>query len=236
MSLIIWSVAFFLLGFVVYLVGPLLVAPALPYRWRRRFANMYWKQAVVTADRPQVVERKHGGYTLIATNFKPAWGEEGAIDSKTGHWRDDAGLMGRLFERPIGFIPESYNVITDAKHAHLGKAHMRWAEDGHHRQTLSTDGGQIQGFNPYTQVPKTPTLVELHDVKGVLGGQADSQLGEVAYDFAEKSQAKLGSRSVIEIMSFIMAYAAAFGLFWFFSSQGAGGAGISSVSIFLGVV
>lgn len=234
MSLWIWGLAFLLLGFVVYLVGPLLIAPVLPYRVRRSLAKSYWKQSVITADRPQIVERKHGGLTLIATDFKPAWGEEGTVDDENGHWRDELGLMGRLFQRPIGFAPEGFNIICDPMHCELGRAHKRWYEEDEYRQTVQTEKGTIDGFNPGVFVPETASLVSLHDIDGVIGGQADPMLGEIEYDYVEKSQSKFGNRSMVEMMAFIMAFAAAFGMVWFFAEQ-APSTGVSNVTLFVEV-
>lgn len=235
--MIVWAIAFFLMGIVIYLAGPLLVSGILPHRYRRPLAMAYFKQAAVVADRPKIVERKHGGHTLIATDFKPEWGDEATMGERKSHWTDEPGLMGRLFTRPFGLVPERFSVILDPKTPEIGREDQRLVENGEHKieAQIGDWNESKECHNNYVQLPKTPRLVSLHDARGVLGEAADPDLGKVAYEYTKKSQAGFQSRSIVEIMSFIMAFGAVYGLFWFFSSQG-GGDSLSAVSIFLGAM
>jgi hypothetical protein len=234
MSLLIWSIAAFVTGIGIYVVGPLLVAPILPDGWRRRAAEWYWRQAMVTAGRLQVVERDHGTHTLMATDYKAEWGDEGQLDGETGHWSDNRNNMGRLFGRPFGLVSERFNVVLHPRLCEVGREHERQLERNKTEFAVETDGGEVVSCQePRAQLPQRRRLVSAHDGEAVLGDSADPWLGELSYDFTEKSQQGFSKRNIVEAMTFVIAYAAAFGMFWFIAKQG--GNVSSSLTLMLGV-
>jgi len=221
MSLLIWAVAAFVSGIGIYVVGPLLVAPVLPDRWRRAAAFWYWRQAMVTAGRMQVVERDHGTHTIIATDYRPGWGDEGSLDDETGAWSDERNNMGRLFGRPLGLVSERFNVVLHPRLCEVGREHLRQHERNGTQFSYQDDDGQlVTAQEPRLAVPTERRLVSGHDAEGVLGDSADPWLGELSYDFAEKSQEGFTSRNIVEAMTFVVAYAASFGMFWFVAQNG----------------
>jgi hypothetical protein len=182
-------------------------------------ALWYWRQSSVVAGRLQVVERDHGTHTILATSYKPEWGDEGTLDEETQHWSDELNNMGRLFGRPVGFISERMNVIGHPRHCEVGREHLRQQERGETSITVETDGGQVQARETRVELPDQPRLVSAHDLKGVLGDSASPRLGEVSYEFTELSQAGFRSTNIVEAMTFVLAYAASFGMIWFISEN-----------------
>lgn len=220
MSLLLWSLVAFLAGIAIYLVGPLLVAPALPDRVQRAVAHWYWRQSAAVGERLQIVERDHGSHTLLSTSYRPEWGDEGVLDDETCHWRDHGNHMGRLFGRPIGYVSERFDVIMHPRHCEIGRERERQAERDELEHLVETEsGGAITAQETRAQLPAEPRAVSAHDVRGILGDSAGPRLGETAFEYARKSQSGFTSRNIIEAMTFILAYGAAFGMMWFMADQ-----------------
>jgi hypothetical protein len=190
----------------------------------------YWRQSSAVAGRMQIVERDHGTHTLVSSSYKPEWGDEATLDDETQHWSDERNNMGRLFGRPIGFISERINVIAHPRHCEVGREHLRQEERGettvkappkeHDNTEAAADGGQpVEVPETRVELPDQPRLVSAHNLDGVLGDSASPRLGEVGYEFTKLSQQGFSSRSIIEAVTFIMAYAASFGLIWFISEN-----------------
>jgi len=220
MSLIIWSVAAFVLGIGVYVVGPLVAAPLLPGWLKRQTANWYWRQACVVADRPRVVDLDQGSHTVIATDYRAEWGDEGTLNGEQGHWEDPLSSIGYAFGRPIGLVPERLRVIVHPKYAEIGRQKERQVVREQARFPID-DRGTVHESN--VALSDQHQLVDADDIVYLLGDAADPWLGQDTYEYMEKSQAGFGSRSVVELMTFILAYLAPIGLFWFLSQEAVGG-------------
>jgi hypothetical protein len=234
MSMIIWTVAAFMVGIGVYLVGPLVAAPLLPDWLRRRAANWYWRQACVVADRPRIVDLDQGSHTIIATDYRAEWGDEGSLNGEKGHWEDPLSSIGYAFGRPIGLVPERLRVICHPKYCEIGREKQRQVTREEARFSATSGDRTLTVHESNIQLDDQHQLVDADDIVHLLGDAADPWLGQDTYEYMEKSQAGFGSRSVIELMTFILAYMAPIGLFWFISE---GGGGVStSVSLWVMVL
>lgn len=232
MSLLIWGLAFFLLGIVAYIAVPILIGPWLPLPYRSRLGKMYFGHAVAAARRPILLERAHGGgHTLIACDFDPKLGNEAPADGKKMHFRDAVGLMGRMAGYPMGLASGYFDVVTDAMHAEFGKVNALRRERGEETLEVPTkmkerdDGEMIiteveSCANYHARLDASEKGISLHDIHGLLGDSAAPTLGETGYDHGEKSQSAFNSPNYIEAMALIMAYMAGAGVVWFITTQG----------------
>jgi hypothetical protein len=222
MSLI-WAAVFFLSGVAIYLVVPVLVGPVLPRRARDALAHWYYRQAAAVGNRLQIVERDHGTHTLLATNYRAEWGDEGVLDDEKGHWRDNGNHMGRFYGRPMGLVSERFDVVAHPRHCEIGRVHRRLAERGRDELELTLQqGGEavtVLAQEIRAALPSEPRAVSAHDIEGVLGDSGGPRLGETSFEYAKKSQSRFGKRNVVEVMVFVLAYAASFGMMWFFAEQ-----------------
>lgn len=222
MSLI-WAAVFFLSGIAIYLVLPVALAPILPWRVRKGLSGWYYRQAAAVGNRLQIVERDHGTHTLLTTNYRAEWGDEGVLDDETGHWRDNGNHMGRFHGRPMGLVSERYDVVAHPRHCEIGREHRRLAERGMDEVELTLRQGEdtmnVLAAEMRAALPTQPRAVSAHDIEGVLGDSGGPRLGETSYEYAKKSQSRFGKRNVVEIMTFVLAYGASFGMMWFFAEQ-----------------
>jgi len=236
MSLVIWAAVAFMLGLVIYIAVPMLFGPLFPAGIRQRLAEIYFSQATATMRRTTLLDRINSGFTLIATGFDAEWGcELTDVGDQEYRIEDPRNRMARLYSRPFGMASERFDVYCSARDAAAGKAHQLQAERGNHRHDVAVDGGDqsspVTVANAHVTIPDGLQTVSLHGIAGILGGQASPTLGEDVYDDIKKSQAAFDSRSVLEGMTFIVAFAAVFGLMWFAAnyggSAGGGGGGIN---------
>lgn len=229
-----WIAVAFLLGTAIYLIAAVGLAPVLPGPWRRKAAMWYWRQCAAVGNRLQLVERDHGTHTLLATDYRAEWGDEGVLDDEKMHWRDTGNHMGRFFGRPFALVSERFDVVVHPRHCEAGREHRRQTERGEDRFSIQTDDGETVTVQELrAELPTERRGVSAHDVEGILGDSADPRLGETSFEYTKKSQARFGRRSVIELMTFVLAYGASFGMMWFLSEQS--GAISRSVPLVLGV-
>jgi len=240
MSLVIWAAVAFMIGLVIYIAVPMLFGPLFPAGIRQRLAEIYFSQATATMRRTTLLDRINSGFTLIATEFDAEWGcELTDVGDQEYRIEDPRNRMTRLYSRPFGMASERFDVYCSARDAAAGKVHQLQAERGDHVSTkrVQTDGGQTkmvtEWTNAHVTIPDGLQTVSLHGIAGILGGQASPTLGEDVYDDIKKSQAAFDSRSVLEGMTFIVAFAAVFGLMWFAANYGgsAGGAGGGGINV-----
>lgn len=245
MSMIIWGSVAFMVGLAIYIAVPILVGPMLPAQLRQRIADLYFSQATASMGRTTLLDRINSGHTLIATEFDAEWGCELAdVGDQEYRIKDPRNRMSRLYTRPFGMCSERFGVYCSARDAVLGKRHKLQVEGGDHYQQVEHGDGDdrrtVEAVNAHLTVPDNLQTVSLHAIAGLLGGQASPALGEEVYDDVKKSQAAFDSRSLIEGMTFIVAFAAVYGLMWFAASYGDSAGGVSGggvdVPVMLGVL
>lgn len=218
---ILWAIAGWLIGILLFFVGGLFVQPLVGYARRTKIADYYSKIAMKLIGRAALVERGTK-YSIYKTTHDP---EKNAdtfqMDGETAHVTNDTGLLSTLHKRPLGLVPppdESIASYVSPEIAEFGKIEAERKENGE----LRNDDGYISMVDVGVRRP----LVHLRDYarRMIPGNRSLYDLDETV-DLYKQSQRLFGESKTTQFMILIIAYVAGMGAMWFIMSQGGGAGG-----------
>lgn len=240
-NLFIWSLGFFLTGFLVFIGTPLFIGPMLDREKRQRLGRIYGAMAAFAFQRFMLFRRKHGGHTLTATSYSgEKRAEEVELNGETMHYEDPNTQMKLFCNRKFGCAYEKSNIITSPSMADLARAGKEFVSNDQHVQEIRwnnpsegamTDGGQNVADDGYTRVfaslvriPERHRFVDLADAFYAAPGSATPSDAKTSEEYTKLSQAGLKSANYMDIMLLLLAYGAGVLAFWALASQqGLGG-------------
>lgn len=223
-SWLIWGTVMFLLGAILYFPVPVLFAPIMPKRLRRRIAGRYYGMMADVMRMFLFVRRSVGSFTIEPAEYDDDI--EGSLkfvlDGEKRNVHDPGDKMSLLFNRPCGLVYEGRDVILEPRDAEFGEFERDRVDRGDHKR--KSDSGQRQ-YSGHLPIPDGRRLLDLADARYILPGSSKTSWASTAYQQAKKSQSGFDSRNAVEVMSLVMAFVVGVGAVWFLFSQGGGGGG-----------
>lgn len=237
--ILLWSVAAGFAGVLLFFLAPLVAQAILPRERAESVSDRYFDWAMAMGQRVALFRRKHGGYSLVPTEFdSDIQMEELELDGRTGHITDTANFTGRCFRQKFALLTEKRNAVITPLVAEVGEFRDKLAADGAlefvvqtNQANAMTDGGYMEAVARDTEIPSATRLVDPAHAVSVLPGNAGPFLASVAEEFTAKSQREFMSRQTAEYLLILMAFGLGFALVWFAFSQGGAGGGGSIVRV-----
>jgi hypothetical protein len=219
MNLLVWGIAFFLLGFAGFIVLPF-VAGVLPVTVRQRVGDLYATLTQLLADKTTIVASEQGGIDLAAMSPDRAKGaHKASLDDETRHFSDALGMLGRWQNRHLGLAYDRFHAFVEPLAADIGA----WA-------AISDVGERPGGMLPVMPVNAGSRFVDLTDVKHIMTGDASSEDGTKAYEHTKKSQEKFWQKvSTKQALMLILAFGITFGMTVLALNYGGGGGSVPGI-------
>lgn len=205
MSLIISFLKGLSLGTILFFAIPL-VSKAVPWQYRKGIVESYQSMAFTVLGRALLIVREHGGFLLKGTVFDTRFGGERAkLGGETKHWRDPSNYMSRLRGKPFGLALEGYDVIIDARTAHIGRLT---------KQLHQTGRWEVDDLRcAYYTLPRARTiLVNPVDAAPIIQGSASPGLADRLETYVEKGQSGFNTSQAVEFMQWLVGLGAGMGL------------------------
>jgi hypothetical protein len=220
MILLVWGVVGLLLGVVCFLAVPVLVGPMLPASWRQQIAHFYGTLWTMALDRGGFVGRKTAGIDLAHSSYDAELEREKVgLDGEDLYYKDPAGRMARLYNRPIGLFPEDADVIISPVDCALGRADERAEKEHGNGSVFEIEGSARQFIRDQVLLSRTREVVSIRDVVPLLTNAASPKLPETAETYVKHSQSGFGSRDIVGLMTMGTLWVIGFGLTWFAFTQ-----------------
>lgn len=218
---ILWAVAGWLIGILLFFIGGLVASPLLSYARRTRVADYYSKVAMKLIDRAVLVERGTK-YDIYKSSHDPEKNADTfTLDGEVAHVTNDTGLLSTLHKQPLGLVPppdENVASYVSPEIAEFGRVEAERKENGELRDS--------DGYIPDVEIDYRRPLVHLRDYarRMIPGNRSLYDLDETV-DLYKQSQSLFGKSKTTQFMILVIAYCAAMGAMWFMMSQGGGGGG-----------
>lgn len=221
MNMLVWGVVGVLLGVVGFLAVPVLLGPMLPARYRQKIANFYGVLWTIALDRGGFVGRKSAGIDLAHSGYDAELEREKLpLDGEDLYYKDTAGRMLRLYNRPIGLFPEDADVIVSPVDCALARADERAEREHGNGTTLEVEGeGAHQFIRDQVRLPEGRESVHIRDVVSLLTNAASPKLPDITETYVEHSQSGYGTRDIVGLMTMATLWVIGFGLTWFAFTQ-----------------
>lgn len=218
---ILWAIAGWLIGILLYFGGPFFLALAFDDEKRNALANHYSKIGMKLMGRAVLVERGVQYDIFKTTHKSEKGGDEFTVGDKTAHVTNETGLLSTLHGKPFGLVPppeENVSVYVSPELAEFGKIEGERKEQG---RLLDEDGNYIDEVS----IPPTRPMLKLGEYvrRMVPESRPLFDLDETE-ELYRQSQALFGDKmSNVQLMVLVIAFGASMLVAWLVMTQ-AGGA------------
>lgn len=238
MWIILWAIAGWLIGILLYILGGFAVH-VIPeskvdskVEYVNNIANHYSKTALKLLDRAVLVERGTK-YDIYPSNHDPEKNaDEFNLDGETAHVVNDTGLLSTLHKVPFGLVPppeDNVSSYVSPELAEFGQIESRRKEQG---DLMDEEGN----YNETVTLSERRPMVKLREYASrvVPGNRSLYDLNETV-EIYKQSQSMFGSSRTVDIMIGLIAYAVGAGVLYLILSQSGGsGGGISLPMVMVG--
>lgn len=230
-----WALAFFLFGFLIFLVTPFVVGMAnLPMEYRKKVARFYFGLSMTSFDRVLCYVKPNNECKLI----RPKWDddhdtEKVEIGETERHYEDPANKESRLINYPFSFVLSNLNKINRPMDALVGKLRKERIEGGDEWLVIEDEeGNKQQLFFAHELLPRKPTAVNLQDAKWIY--QESHQPDDVkdTVELVKKSQQGFKTTDTLNMILILGALGGGSLLGWFiWSNTDQGGGSVVEIPI-----
>lgn len=188
------------------------------------FPQRYFAMAMGILSRAVLVRRENGGYWLRASSSENGMEVVGDQD-----WKDELGVMGRLYGRPFGLAHGKRRIIYTPWLAEVGEFFARRDQDG--KQSYHVGGDYYE--NGYVEVPwGDDRAVDADGILALLWRSGDPEQNSRIDDFVEWGQ-ELFTESALgdwlkPVLAFLVVYGGMFAIRYLTTELLGGSGGPSS--------
>lgn len=248
MSALGWYFNAFLVGIVAFWVGPVLLGNAVRGKhvheiggrfieprvvdinldkYIEAIADVYFGFAMKMYHRAILVERSHGGYSLIPTTFDAeSKSEKGTLGGQRKDWEDPNGHMTRFYNRPFGVAHEDSDVILRPSLAEIGEELYNLSQDGLDEMQIRSGESVTDLVVGAIPISKRQRLVSLKTGIHALLCSADPDTVDTTITYTEKSQNPFSRNQAMKYATALMlAFLTGFGSVWFGAKEISGSGG-----------